>query len=125
MIAFHKRNFPLHHCMGARKNFCREGGVKPKKVPYAHGEKVAKNWQKGPHMKEKASHKENKRGFFPGGGGKGLLCPPCWHQCFYSLNNHIYFLKRTFLGNIFQDAPNCTINTHCGVCSHTPKYSAQ
>ena len=44
---FHKRNF-LHHCMGARRNLRREGT----QAPHAHGEKVVKNWQKGPH-KEK------------------------------------------------------------------------
>ena len=76
MIAFHKKNFPLHHCMGARRNFCREEGGKPKKAPYGHGEKVAKKWQKGPHMKKKAPHKEKKSGFFSGGGGQGSTLPP-------------------------------------------------
>ena len=51
MIAFHKRNFPLHHCMGARRNFRRErGGGQAQKAPPPHAlrEKVAETGKKIP-----------------------------------------------------------------------------
>ena len=127
MIAIHKRNFPLHHCMVPAKNFVGRGD-KPKKPPPPPWtwRKVAKKWQKGRHMNKMAPYKEKNVDFFPmGGGAMAYSAPPFWRPCLYYLNNHIHFLKRTFSENIFQDAPNCTINKHSGVCSNTPKCSAQ
>ena len=75
MIAFHKRNFPLHR--RPQKSLYGGGEVSPKSPPpppHAHGEKVAKNWQKGHHMKKKAPIKK-KRGFFPGGGARAYSAP--------------------------------------------------
>ena len=124
MIAFHKINFPHTTAWTPAEIFVGRGG-KPKKhpPPHAHEEKVAKNWQRSPHVKKKAPLKK-KRGFFTEGGGARANSPPCWCPCRYYFNNHIYFLKRTFSENTFQDAPNCTINKHSGVCSNTPKYGA-
>ena len=76
MIAFHKRNFPLHHCMAPAEIFVGRGG-KPKKPPPPPWtwRKVAKNWQKGCHMNKKVPYKE-KTLIFSKGGGLGPTLPP-------------------------------------------------
>ena len=56
--------------IGARRIFVGRGGGQAQKGPQAHREKIAKNYQKGPHMKKKAPHKL----FFSWRRGKGLLC---------------------------------------------------
>ena len=81
MIAFHKRNFPLHHCMVPAKNFCRDGEGQAQKAPPPPPpppmdmEKGSKNWQKGRHMNKKAPYKEKNVDFFQGGGGLGSTLP--------------------------------------------------
>ena len=127
MIAFHKRNFPLHHCMqcmAPAEIFVGRGGKPKPPPPPCTCRKVAKNWQKGRHMNKKAPIRK-KTLIFSKGGGLGPTLPPCWRPCLYYLNNPIHFLKRTFSENIFEGAPNCTINQHSGVCSNTLKCSAQ